>query len=421
MEKEINVYDDFNLIDDLHNGQIYLIKNKMNEKCYIGQAMCFIGNNNSKWGTYGRWKSHIREATRSNQDHCILLNNAIRKYGENNFEVKTLIKCSNNELDEYEIKFIEEYNSVTPDGYNLKSGGYSSKNNEETILKMKQAHCGKEHSEEVKNKIGKSQIGNRRTVKKRTHEEDNNLPKYICAIRRNEDLKGYGIRCFPIGTNTKEYLKDIIFSIVKYNTKENALQKAIEYLSKLKEQYKYVDEEINIIKEESIEKSIIEKKENKILKKLPQYIYPIIENNKINGYYVDNILDKNGKKYPKRFFNEKTNRWNLDEAKKFIEMLKYINENNIELKFTSINELDVNDIEKAFYQKYYLPMYFNILRKKNEVIGFCINGYPCDKFKDGKYKKEYRLKTMKGIRTLDEAYLQGMEDLNDLKKGYKEI
>jgi hypothetical protein len=372
MEKEINVYDNFNLIDDLHNGQIYLIKNKMNEKCYIGQSMCFIGNNNSKWGTYGRWKSHIREATRSNQDHCVLLNNAIRKYGENNFEVKTLIKCSNNELDEYEIKFIKEYNSLTPNGYNLKSGGYSSKNNEETILKMKQAHCGKEHSEEVKNKIGKSQIGNRRTVKKRIYEEDNNLPKYISSMRVNKDLKGYIICRFPIGINKKEYLKDITFSIVKYNTKENALQKAIEYLSKLKEQYKYVDEEVNIIKEESVQKSIIEKKENKILKKLPQYIYPIIEDNKINGYYVDNILDNDGKKYSKRFFNEKTNRWNLDEAKKFIEMLKYINENNIELKFTSIDELNVNDIEKAFYQKYYLPMYFNILRKKNEVIGFCI-------------------------------------------------
>ena len=102
-------------------------------------------------------------------------------------------------------------------------------------------------------------------------------------------------------------------------------------------------------------------------------------------------------------------------------MLKYINQNNVELKYVTINDLEVNDIEKSFYEKYYLPMYFNVFRKKGEILGFCINGYPCDKFKDGKYKKEYRLKTMKGTRTLDEAYLQGIEDLYDLKKGYLKI
>ena len=73
--------EDFNLEEDLNNGQIYLIRNKINNKCYVGQATCFTGTNNNRWGTTGRWKSHLREAIKSNQDHCILLNNAIRKYG----------------------------------------------------------------------------------------------------------------------------------------------------------------------------------------------------------------------------------------------------------------------------------------------------------------------------------------------------
>ena len=419
MQKQtITLNEDFNLNDDLHNGNIYLIKNKSNGKCYIGQALCFTGSNNNKWGTIGRWKSHIREATKTSKDHCTVLNNAIQKYGEENFEVSTLIKCHKNNLDEYEIKFIEEYNSVIPNGYNLKKGGYSSINNEYTILKMKEAHIGKEHSEETKEKIGKSQIGNRRCEKKRIHEEDNHLPKYISSSRRYGIFKGYIICGFPIGIDKKEYLKDILFSLAKYGTKEKALESAIEYLSKLKEEYKYIDNEVSYIKEKNLEISITKNKEKKILEKLPEYIYPILEDNKINGYYVDKIFDNNGKKYPKRTFNEKTNRWNLDEAKKFVEMLKYINENNVELRFTTVDDLDVNDIEKAFYQKYYLPMYFNVFRQKGEILGFCINGFPCDKFKDGKYKKEYRLKTMKGNRTMDEAYLQGIEDLYDLKKGY---
>jgi group I intron endonuclease len=408
---------DFNLEEDLHSGQIYLIKNKINSKCYIGQALCFTGSNNNRWGTIGRWKSHVREATRTNQDHCVLLNNAIRKYGQDNFDVSTLVKCNKNDLDEWEVKYVSEYNSVKPNGYNIKFGGYGSKNNESTIQKMKEAHKGKEHSEETKQKIGLNQIGNRRNAMKRKNEEDNDLPKYILCRREKKIIKGYIIECFPIGINKVEYLKNVSFSISKYGSKELSLKAAIEYLNELKEKYKYIDEEVKILKEETTKKSIKEIKENILKDKLPEYIYPIIEDNKINGYYVDNFLNKNGKKYPKREFKELTNRYNLSHAKKFIEMLKYINENNVDLKIFDTDNLDVNDIEKAFYEKYYLPMYFNVLRRKGEIIGFCINGYPCDKFKDGKYKKEFRLKS----RSLDETYEEGIEELNDLKNGYIEI
>ena len=176
------------------------------------------------------------------------------------------------------------------------------------------------------------------------------MKKYICANRKDEIITGYSIRCFPIGIKEKEYLKDKLFSISKYGSKEKTLESAIQYLSKLKEEYKYIEEEVIIVKEKSIEKSITEKKENKILEKLPEYIYPILEDNKINGYYVDNIFNNKGKKYPRRDFKENTNRWNLDQAKKFVEMLKYINENNVELKYATIDDLEVNDIEKAFQQ-----------------------------------------------------------------------
>jgi group I intron endonuclease len=409
--------EDINLEEDLHNGQIYLIKNKTNGKCYIGQAMCFTGSNNNRWGTLGRWKSHIREATKSNQDHCVLLNNAIRKYGENNFEVITLVKCNKDDLDEWEIKYVTQYNSVQPNGYNIRFGGYSSKNNETTIQKMKEAHTGKEHSKETKDKIGKNQIGNRRNAMKRKNEEDKDLPKYIRCIRENNIIKGYSVETFPIGIDKPEYLKKFYFPITKYKSKELSLQAAINHLNEIKEKYKYIDEEVKTIKENTIKISIKEKKENSLKEKLPEFIYPIVEDNKINGYYVDNILDNKGKKYPRRIFKELTNRWNLSQSKKFVEMLKYINENNIDLKFFDTENLDVNNIEKAFYGKYYLPMHFNVQRQKGEILGFCINGYPCDKFKDGKYKKEFRLKG----RSLDEAYEEGIEELYDLKNGYIEI
>jgi hypothetical protein len=128
-------------------------------------------------------------------------------------------------------------------------------------------------------------------------------------------------------------------------------------------------------------------------------------------------LDSNGNKYPRRYFIEKTNRWNLLEAIKYIDMLKYINDNNVKLIDFKIEDLEVNDIIKSFYEKYYLPMYFNLLKKNGEIIGFCINGYPCDKYKDGKFKKEYRLKG----RKLEEAYEEGIKELYNMKKGYLTI
>lgn len=412
-----NEYDNYNLQDDLNNGNIYLIKNRTNNKCYIGQALCYTGLNNNKWGTFGRWKSHIREALKTDQDHCVALNNAIRKYGADNFDITTLMKCHKDELDEYEVKFVKEYDSIQPNGYNIKYGGYSSKNNETTIQKMKEAHTGHIHSEEQKINISKGQMGNRRNGIKRKNEEDNDLPKYIKAVRENNKVTAFMVGDIPIGINTKKYTNKKLFSITKNRSKEDTLILAKEFLQNELEKYKYIEEDIKIIKEEEIKQSIKESKENKITQKLPEYIYPIIEDNKIAGYYVEGIVNNEGNFYSKRIFNNNTNRWNLDKSIKFIEILKYINEHNVDLNNMSIDDIDINDVSESFYEKYYLPKYFNIFRRNNEVVGFCINGFPSDKHKGGKYKKEFRFKTQKGIRTMDETYLAGIEYLSDLKNG----
>lgn len=408
--------EDITLENDLNNGEIYCVKNNINGKHYIGQALCFTGSNNNKWGTNGRWKSHLREALNSNnQDHCILLNNAIRKYGKSNFEVSTLKKCHRDELDENEIHYIEQFNSIKPFGYNIKAGGYKSKLSEDTILKMKEAHMGHEHSEDTKEKIGKSQIGNRRNTMKRRNPEDNDLPKYILCLRKDNIIKGYCINCFPIGIDQAEYLPSVSFTISKYGSKEIALQNAIEHLNQLKKQYEHIKLDIKENKDASEILSITQKKENIFKDKLPEYIFPIIEENKIKGYYVDNVMNNKNKKYLKREFIDKTNRWNLDQAKKFVEILKYINEHNVDLKLLDSNDLDINDVNKSFYEKYYLPKYFNVLRKKGNIEGFVINGYPDDKYKDGKFKREFQLKG----RTMDEAYEEGIDYLENLKLGIK--
>ena len=62
-------------------------------------------------------------------------------------------------LNKYEIQYIEKYNSMVPNGYNLKKGGNSGKHHEETKKKisesLKKTHyqIGKPISEEIKIKI----------------------------------------------------------------------------------------------------------------------------------------------------------------------------------------------------------------------------------------------------------------------------
>jgi hypothetical protein len=77
-------------------------------------------NTYHKITTNGRWKSHVREAiSKSGKDHCLLLNQAIRKYGSSAFDVIKLCDCKIEEMNTLETQYIKEYNSVVPNGYNM--------------------------------------------------------------------------------------------------------------------------------------------------------------------------------------------------------------------------------------------------------------------------------------------------------------
>ena len=89
---------------------IYLIKNDINEKVYIGQSV----------NAANRFAQHKSEARlKSNQ---MLIHKAIRKYGEEHFELVILEKQVEN-FDEREKFWIQFYNSLQPNGYNICVGG----------------------------------------------------------------------------------------------------------------------------------------------------------------------------------------------------------------------------------------------------------------------------------------------------------
>lgn len=92
-------------------GRIYKITNLINGKIYIGQTIATINE---------RWAGHKCDSKRKNT----AIGNAINKYGEENFSIEVVEDDIDYELlDEKEIFYIKEYNSLYPVGYNISQGG----------------------------------------------------------------------------------------------------------------------------------------------------------------------------------------------------------------------------------------------------------------------------------------------------------
>lgn len=106
-------------------GEIYKITNTTNGKLYIGQTRSHRLNHNKyrPFGYLGRFKDHIHEAYSNKKHQSRYLNSAILKYGVDSFTCERILTCCVSELDEQEERFICEYNSKYPNGYNLTNGG----------------------------------------------------------------------------------------------------------------------------------------------------------------------------------------------------------------------------------------------------------------------------------------------------------
>lgn len=95
-------------------GIIYLIRNNINNKVYIGQT---------KRSLETRWAQHLQDSDKL--DYALY--KAMRKYGKDNFSIEIIEKCPFNILNDKEIYYIEKYNSYinnkNSNGYNMTKGG----------------------------------------------------------------------------------------------------------------------------------------------------------------------------------------------------------------------------------------------------------------------------------------------------------
>lgn len=131
---------------------VYKITNLINGKIYIGKS-----NTNKN-----RWKDHLNIAKNKYPNTYKYVHKSINKYGANNFTYEVLEYFDDEDLSyEAEMKYVTLFNSNNSKyGMNLDSGGAGGKqHNEESIEKIRSWHTGIKYSDESKNKMSQSHIG----------------------------------------------------------------------------------------------------------------------------------------------------------------------------------------------------------------------------------------------------------------------
>lgn len=160
--------------------EIYKITNLTTGKIYVGQAVSHILNHKKyrPYGYSGRFRCHISEAFSTKKNQCHFLNNAIRKYGVDDFTVELVEICELENSSDREIYYISELKSLYPNGYNLKIGGATFT-----------------HSDESKKRVSNGVTSYYKDKKyerfKNITKIDDDIEKYIRPLNRNNSQYGW--------------------------------------------------------------------------------------------------------------------------------------------------------------------------------------------------------------------------------------
>jgi group I intron endonuclease len=207
-------------------GIIYLITSPSGKK-YVGQTIQSLDK---------RWKQHIDASKKEYKDHCKVLNKSLKKYGEKHFNIEILEECDDEYLNEKEILYIEKYNTIVPNGMNIKNGGSNGKHHFDTKQKISDSLKGREISFETRLKLSNT--------------KNPDLPMYMLKM-----IDGYRICNHPMGPEKR--------FISKSKSDEYNYDRAVQYLTKLNN----LTEPILVIKSEN--ETYIQKHKNGYCVKFP--------------------------------------------------------------------------------------------------------------------------------------------------------
>jgi group I intron endonuclease len=97
----------------------------INKKQYVGQT--------KRPDINDRWRQHKHKKAGR------YLVGAYDKYGVENFKYQIICICFDEDCDRYEEEYIKKFNTMSPNGYNLKGGGHFSKLHPDSVEKMKES------------------------------------------------------------------------------------------------------------------------------------------------------------------------------------------------------------------------------------------------------------------------------------------
>jgi group I intron endonuclease len=141
---------------------VYLLRNVINGKCYVGQTITSLEE---------RWSKH-KWSAKNRIKGCTLLWRAVRKYGDDCFEHCVLASADTLlELNRLEIYYIKKLRTLEPSGYNLHLGGKNHNVTKQTRLRLSKALRGKKRTVEQKKRYRLSQLGKKlssESIAKRT-------------------------------------------------------------------------------------------------------------------------------------------------------------------------------------------------------------------------------------------------------------
>jgi len=141
------------------------------------------------------------------------LNNAIKKYGANDFEINVLECCELNDSDTRETYYILLHNTLFPNGYNLKLGGKQFSHTTESKKRVSQGVQKYYYEQKLQRFKDISTI-------------DDDIDKYIKPLNRNNIQYGWYVYINK---------KKADFGGVHINI-EDSKKLAIDFIYKLKEQ-----------------------------------------------------------------------------------------------------------------------------------------------------------------------------------------
>lgn len=205
------------------NGFIYIIRNTVNSKVYIGQT---------KVSVQTRWQEHLRHARYGDQ----VINKAMRKYGIDKFYIETLEICSLDAIDYREMYYIDLYDSTDKSkGYNVSIGGSTPRFKRKALSIATLVDLYKNQGltlEEIANKfevtryIITTELKNAGvSIKERYREKEvfNSIDKdsILNALKIGNSLRG---AAKLLNMNYTTFRKACIYNNIEYNSSTSARQ-----------------------------------------------------------------------------------------------------------------------------------------------------------------------------------------------------